>query len=113
MCEVYYLDMEIVYWSEKITKFISDLDMITATRVRKTISFLEQFGYLLGILDSKSLGKGLFELRTLGRKHVRILYVFHANKIYIVHGFIKKTWKISSKDIEYVRNIQKEIEDLV
>lgn len=64
---------------------------------------------LLGMPDSKSLGKGLFELRTIGKKQVRILYIFHNNKAYIVHGFIKKAWRISLNDISYARRIQKEV----
>jgi len=101
--------MEIVYWNEKVVKFINDLDKITSSRVKKTINSLERFGHLLEMPDSKSLGKGLFELRTLGKKHVRILYLFHNNKAYIIHGFIKKAWRISLKDISYARNIQKEV----
>ena len=90
-------------------RFINDLDRITSSRVNKTINSLERFGYLLDMPDSKSLGNGLFELRTLGKRQVRILYVFHNNKAYILHGFIKKAWGISLKDISYARNIQKEI----
>jgi phage-related protein len=105
--------MEIIYWNEKVDDFINDLDRITSSRVRKTMTALEKFGHLLEMPDSKSLGKGLFELRTLGKNQIRILYVFHNNKAYIVHGFIKKTWKISTKDINYARRIQKEVTRLV
>ena len=89
-----------------------ELDHITESRARKTIRALERFGHLLGMPDSKSLGKGLFELRTLGKKHVRMLYTFHNNKAYIIHCFIKKRWNISSKDINYARKIRSEIINL-
>ena len=62
--------------------------------------------------DSKSLGKGLFELRTQGRIKVRMLYMFHNNKAYLIHGFVKKAWKISLKDNKYARRIQKEVIEL-
>ena len=101
--------MEIIFWNEKIDKFINKLDRITSARVRKTIKALEKFGHLLSMPDSKSLGRGLFELRTLGKSQIRILYVFHNNKAYIVHSFIKKAWKISLRDISYAREIQKEV----
>jgi len=104
--------MEIIYWNKKADDFIHDLDRITSSRAKKTIDALEKFGHLLGMPDSKSLGKGLFELRTLGKKHLRILYVFHNDRAYIIHCFIKKTWKISFKDINYARRIQKEIMEL-
>ncbi len=109
MCVMYHADMEIIFWNEKVDAFINGLDRITSSRVRKTIKALEKFGHLLGMPDSKSLGKGLFELRTLGKNQIRILYVFHNNKAYIVHGFIKKAWKISLRDISYAKQIQQEV----
>jgi len=63
--------------------------------------------------DSKSLGKGLFELRTHGKIKVRVLYIFHKDKIYIIHAFIKKAWKINTRDVDYARKIQSEIIRLV
>ena len=104
--------MEIIYWSKKVESFIYDLDKITASRVLKLVDLLEGFGHLLGMPDSKSLGKGLFELRTHGKIQVRILYVFHKNKAYIVHGFVKKAWKINNKDINYAKHVQREIIEL-
>jgi phage-related protein len=64
---------------------------------------------MLDMPDSKSLNKGLFELRTQGKIKVRILYIFNQNKAYIIHGFIKKSWKIGIHDINYARKIQKDI----
>ncbi len=110
---MYHVCMEIIFWNKKVDNFVNDLDRITSSHVRKTIMALEKFGYLLEMPDSKSLGKGLFELRTLGKNQIRILYIFHSNKAYIVHGFIKKAWKISLRDINYARRIQKEISRLV
>lgn len=105
--------MEVIYWNEKVEKFIDNLDRITSSRVLNSISLLEKYGHLLDMPDSKSLGKGLFELRTQGKIKVRILYIFHKNKAYIVHIFIKKAWRISSRDIDYSRSIQKEVMRLV
>ena len=101
--------MEIIYWNKKVDEFINNLDRIVATRVRNCLRLLEEHGHLLGMPDSKSLGKGLFELRTQGKIKVRILYIFHKNKVYLVHGFVKKAWKISFRDITYARKIQKEV----
>jgi phage-related protein len=104
--------MEIVYWNEKVLKFIRDLDPETKMRIDRTRETLERLGHLIDMPDSKSLGKGLFELRLLGKKQVRILYMFKNNKAYILHGFVKKSWKISDKDIKYGRRIQKEVDEL-
>ena len=104
--------MEIISWNEKIEKFIKDLDIDVSTRVGRTLRTLEILGHLIEMPDSKSLGKGLFELRIQGKIQVRILYMFKDNKAYILHGFIKKTWKISRKDIGYGRRLQKEVNEL-
>ena len=101
--------MEIIYCNEKIKDFIKNLDQITSSRVRNSILLLSIHGHLLDMPDSKSLGKGLFELRTQGKIKVRLLYIFYNNKAYILHGFIKKAWKINIRDIRYAREIQKEI----
>jgi len=104
--------MEIIFWNKKVDDFVNDLDDLTASRVRNCLRLLEEHGHLLGMPDSKSLGKGLFELRTQGRIKVRMLYIFHKNKVFIIHGFVKKAWKISLTDISYSRRIQKEVVEL-
>lgn len=105
--------MEIIYWNQKVTRFINSLDKITISRVIRSVDLLEEYGNLLDMPDSKSLGKGLFELRTQGKVKVRILYIFHNKKAFIIHGFVKKMWKINLKDINYAKQIQKEIIRLV
>ena len=112
MCMVYHSRMEIIYWNKNVERFINDFDQITGSRAIRSVDLLEEYGHLLDMPDSKSLGKGLFELRTQGKIKVRILYIFHKNKAYIIHGFIKKMWKISAKDISYARRIQKEVIEL-
>lgn len=101
--------MEVIYWNKKVEKFITDLDDETAMRVDRTVEILEKVGHLIEMPDSKSIGKGLFELRIQGDRQVRILYIFKNNKAYIIHGFIKKTSKINHSDLEYARRIQKEV----
>jgi len=104
--------MEIIYWNKKVGEFIKDLDRITISRVIKSIRALGAYGHLLDMPDSKSLGKGLFELRTQGKRKVRILYIFHKNRACIVHAFVKKAWKINIRDIVYARRVQKQIVEL-
>ena len=104
--------MEVIYYNDKIEKFINNLDHVTSSRVRNSIYLLEEHGHLLDMPDSKSLGKGLFELRTQGKIKVRVLYISHKNMAYLIHGFVKKAWKISTRDITYARHVQKEIINL-
>ena len=101
--------MEVIYWNEKIEKFIKNLDNETSMRVDRTIGILERIGHLIQMPDSKSLGKGLFELRIHGKRQVLIVYLFKNDKAYVVHGFVKKTGTITRGDIEYARRVQKEV----
>ncbi len=109
---MYHVWMEIIYWNKRVDDFINNLDDLTSSRVRNCLRLLEEHGHLLGMPDSKSLGKGLFELRTQGRIKVRMLYVFHKNKAYLIHGFVKKAWKISLRDISYAHQTHKEVIEL-
>ncbi|MEK7184661.1 MAG: type II toxin-antitoxin system RelE/ParE family toxin [Patescibacteria group bacterium] len=104
--------MEVIMWNHRTEKFILDLDREVYLRVLKTIHLLIEQGNTIAMPDSKSLGKGLFELRIVGKSHVRLLYIFHKNKAYIIHGFIKKAWRINSRDIDYARKIQEKIIEL-
>lgn len=104
--------MEIIFWNDKFDDFINNLDDLTISRVRHSLRLLREHGHLLDMPDSKSLGRGLFELRTQGKIRVRILYVFHKNRVYVIHGFVKKAWKISIKDMSYARRIQKDVIEL-
>lgn len=74
--------MEVIYWSKRLQEFVRSLDDQTSMRVDRTIQILADLGHLIEMTDSKSLGGGLFELRTQGRKRVRIIYLFKNGKAY-------------------------------
>ena len=101
--------MEVIYWNAKVEQFIKSLNNKTSMRVDRTVGVLERIGHLIEMPDSKSLGRGLFELRIHGKRQVRIIYLFKGNKAYILHGFVKKTGAISRRDMDYARRIQKEV----
>ena len=67
------------------------------------LELLERYGNKLEMPHSKALGGGLFELRIIGITHIRFVYAFHQNQIFILHIFQKKTAHISQHDIEYAR----------
>ena len=86
--------------ASEIDKFILKLDSQTQARVLRHLELLEKYGNKLGMPYSKSLHGGLFELRITGNKQVRIIYCFYKEKVYLLHGFIKKTNRIPKKEIE-------------
>ena len=97
---------EVVYLPN-VKKFIVKLDDVLIARVLNSIDFLEKYGHLLSIPLSKSIGKGLFELRILGSIQIRFFYCFRKDIIYILHAIIKKQQAIPKKDIEFARKTMK------
>jgi phage-related protein len=93
-------DMEIETINKAIDNFLERLEPIISARVLRIIDLLSDYNYKLGLPYSKSLHDGLFELRIIGKKQVRIIYCFHNNKIYLLHSFFKKQNKILKKDID-------------
>lgn len=65
-----------MFFHEDVRRAIDALDTDTHARVYKTIGLLEQFGYHLGLPQSRALGNGLFELRVRGKCEIRIFYTF-------------------------------------
>jgi len=47
----------------------------------------------------KQIDRGLFELRIHGRQEVRFFFAFRAPKIYILHGFVKKSMRIPGREL--------------
>ena len=72
---------------------------------------LVQFGWPIGMPLCRSLGEGLWELRTnlSSRRIARVLFFFHEGNIGVVHGFMKKTQKTPADDIALARTRMKEM----
>jgi len=92
--------MQIETIASEIDKFILKLDAQTQAKVLRYLELLERHGYKLGMPYSKSLHNGLFELRIIGIKHVRMIYCFYKGKIYLLNAFIKKTGKVPKREID-------------
>jgi len=70
-----------------------------------------QVGWPVGMPLCRSLGGGLWELRSNlpSRRNARILFFVHEDQIGIVHGFIKKTQTTPPNDIDLARRRMKEM----
>jgi len=71
-----------------------------------------QVGWPVGMPLCRPLGGGLWEVRSAlpSRRMARMLFFVHEGRIGVVHGFIKKTSKTPSDDIELARKRMKEME---
>lgn len=102
--------MQVYYFNKKIEKFVEEINPLFYSRVIRIIDLLKKYGNKLGMPCSKALGRGLFELRTVGVSHVRLLYGFHNDNAFLLHGFIKKSMQIPKRDLEYARILLKDLQ---
>lgn len=70
-----------------------------------------QVGWPVGMPLCRSLGGGLWEVRSTLPSHriARLLFCLHEGRIFIVHGFIKKTQKAPRDEIELAKKRMREI----
>lgn len=66
---------------------------------------LVQYGWPVGMPLCRSLGGGLWELRSSlpSRRIARVLFFVHEDRIGVVHGFIKKTQRTPPGDLALAR----------
>jgi phage-related protein len=82
--------------------FIEKLPVKLKAKVFRDIGLLEEFGTEIKMPHSKPLKEGLHELRVqLGNDRSRVLYFFFRDqKIILTNGFIKKSQKVPTAEIE-------------
>jgi phage-related protein len=70
-----------------------------------------QVGWPIGMPLCRSLGGGLWELRSNlpSRRIARLLFFAADDRLGVVHGFIKKTQKTPTNDLELARRRVKEM----
>jgi len=70
-----------------------------------------QFGWPLGMPLVRSLGGGLWEVRSdlPGNRTARLLLCFHKAILIVLRGFIKKTQKTPEADLELARRRMREV----
>ena len=99
--------MEIIFFNSRVKKFTEEIKRTFASELNQAFVLLEEYNHSLTMPLSRPLGKGLFELRIIGVIHIRFIYTYYNNHTWMLHGFIKKTERISKQDIEYARKQQK------
>jgi phage-related protein len=92
-----------ILYRSSVEKFLNSLDIETQAKTERAVELLEDYGHNLGMPHSKKVEKGIYELRVLGKKKVRLLYATKKRRAYLLHGFIKKTRKIPKKELDIAR----------
>ena len=69
-----------------------------------------EFGWPVGLPVCRSLGDGLWEVRTSLRNRIaRVLFCIDGDILWLLHGFIKKQQKTPSSDLALARRRMQEI----
>lgn len=70
-----------------------------------------EFGLNLGMPHSRAMGDGLFELRLKSKEGiVRVFYcTVVAQRIVVLHSFVKKSQKTPKKELETARRRMREV----
>ena len=96
--------------TEPVRDWILSLSADDQKIVGTDIAIVE-FGWPVGMPTCKSLGDGLWEVRSdlTGGKIGRVIFVMHQGQMVLLHGFVKKTQETPLSDIRIATKRQKEL----
>jgi phage-related protein len=71
-----------------------------------------EFGWPVGMPLCRSLGNGLWEVRSAitGQRMARVIFCVHDQQVVLLHGFIKKTQKTPKADMDLALRRKQEVE---
>lgn len=86
--------------------FIRSLNERQQRKIIRILTNIEVYGLSIAIPHTKKLtGTPIWEIRILGQDNIRIFYVTVVeNSILVLHGFLKKSQKTPSKEINTASN---------
>ncbi|HEX4954933.1 MAG TPA: type II toxin-antitoxin system RelE/ParE family toxin [Thermoanaerobaculia bacterium] len=88
---------------EPVRDWLRDLDRDSKKAFGEDIKTV-QYGWPLGMPLVRSLGGGLWEVRSQLRDGIgRILFLIEEDVLVLLHGFIKKTQKTPAQDLDLAR----------
>ncbi len=95
---------------EPVRTWLKELTAEDRRRVGEDIATAE-FGWPLGMPLCRSLGKGLFEIRSdiSDKRIARVIFAVFEGRMVLLHGFVKKSQKTPKAELELARKRQKEI----
>jgi phage-related protein len=87
--------------SEPVREWLKSLDKPDRFLIGTDIKIVE-FGWPIGMPVCRSMGKGLYEVRTdvAGNRMARVLFCISHGQMVLLHGFIKKSRKTPKPDLD-------------
>jgi phage-related protein len=96
--------------AEPVREFIKEFSKEDKIIIGTDIKIVE-YGWPIGMPVCKSLGDGLYEVRSKvsHAREVRLIFCISLNSLILLHGFIKKTQKTPYKDLQLARRRKNEV----
>lgn len=93
-------------------EYLSSLSLKLRAKTLRSLQLLREFGRELREPNTKPLGDGLFELRTVegGNTGRSLFFFFDGQRIVVTHGFVKKTRRTPLREIERARQYKRAYE---
>jgi phage-related protein len=87
--------------NEPVQEWLKQLEALDRKIVGADIKTVE-YGWPLGMPTCRSMGKGLYEVRSNlpSSKIARVLFCIYEENMILLHGFIKKTQKTPAQDLK-------------
>ncbi len=97
--------------AEPVRDWLNDLPLEDRWSLGHDLATVE-FGWPVGMPLCRSLGGGLWEVRSnlAGHRTARVIFCAAKGRMALLHGFIKRTQKTPQADLDLARKLQKEIE---
>lgn len=97
--------------NEPVREWLKQLEALDRKIVGADIKTVE-YGWPIGMPTCRGMGKGLYEVRSNlpGGKIARVLFCIYEEKMILLHGFIKKTQKTPSQDLDLALKRKKILE---
>lgn len=96
--------------NEPVREWLLSLDREDRRIIGEDIATVE-FGYPIGMPVCRSLGNGLYEVRSdiSDGKIARVIFIVKSGYMVLLHGFIKKTQKTPKQDIDLASKRAREL----
>ena len=92
-----------------VTEFLESQPESVQVKYERIIDLLEEKGRLISPYAEK-VEKGLFAIRILKPKNIRVFYVYMTgDEVYGIHAYEKKSQKIPVKELNLARKILKQM----
>jgi len=97
--------------NEPVREWLKSLTLAERQVIGKDMQKVE-FGWPLGLPVCRSLGNGLWEVRSdlPSRRTARVIFCIIAGQMILLHGFIKKTPQTPRRDLVLAQARQAEVE---